>query len=100
MNCLVSALDFYFPENKEIRTIEVASMDLEIPSCVEVIKDNFMANNKFLRRLYISKGIKSIGKNAFSNCINLEEIILPEEDFYIGQGAFSGCYNLKSFKMI
>lgn len=40
-------------------------------------------------------GITTIADNAFSGCVSLAEITLPEQIGIIGSYAFSGCSNLK-----
>jgi hypothetical protein len=40
-------------------------------------------------------GITTIADNAFSGCVSLAEITLPEQIEIIGSSAFSGCSNLK-----
>lgn len=47
----------------------------------------------------IYNGIKHIGKKAFYNCRNLQEIILPDSLESIGESAFSGCTALRSIKI-
>ncbi len=44
----------------------------------------------------ILSGIKSLGKNAFSNCSNLIRVTIPDGLQSIGYYAFSGCTSLKS----
>jgi hypothetical protein len=42
-------------------------------------------------------GLTTIADNAFSGCVSLAEITLPEQIRIIGSSAFSGCSNLKEF---
>ncbi len=52
--------------------------------------------NVGIRRMVIPANIKTIGKNAFNKCEDLEELILEEGIELIEQGAFSRCYKLKT----
>lgn len=45
--------------------------------------------------LVIDESIRKIGDNAFSECPNLYDIVLPKDIQYIGFGAFSGCLDLE-----
>ena len=40
------------------------------------------------------KSVKSIGNNAFSNCINMNCVRIPENVAEIGESAFSQCFDL------
>lgn len=53
-------------------------------------------SNCELKSISIPNSVRTIGKNAFSNCWNLESIDLPDSVVSIGESAFSGCTNLKS----
>ena len=44
--------------------------------------------------------LSSIGKNAFLNCNELTEVILPSSSYTIDSYAFQGCSNLKHIKMV
>ena len=46
--------------------------------------------------LYHTSGLTEITGNAFMNCVELEEIILPPSVTHINYGAFDNCSNLKS----
>lgn len=45
------------------------------------------------------KGIKSIGRDAFSGCVGLEHVVIPEGVVELEWGAFGGCVNLKSISL-
>ena len=42
--------------------------------------------------------LKDIGKNAFQNCKNLQQVVLPVTLKYIREGAFAGCKELVEIK--
>lgn len=44
----------------------------------------------------VKTGVKTIGKNAFSDCYKLQKIVLPDTVIKIGSEAFSWSYNIKS----
>lgn len=48
---------------------------------------------------YNGKKIKGIGMNAFENCKNLKNIIIPEGIEEIETNAFKGCENLKNISL-
>ena len=43
----------------------------------------------------IPDSVKSIGDNAFSNCINLESVIIPDSVVSIGSCAFANCKSIR-----
>lgn len=47
----------------------------------------------------IPQTVSNICESAFSNCVNLENIILPEQLRVIGWWTFNGCSNLKSIRI-
>lgn len=53
------------------------------------------AKNSFINGEYeILNGTKSIRSYAFSNCVNLEKLVMPDTITSIGDSAFSDCKNL------
>lgn len=49
--------------------------------------------------VHIPDGVTSIEKNAYKDCLNLEEIYIPDSVIEIGEGAFCGCVNLKEVRL-
>ncbi len=49
-----------------------------------------------IKKIVVGPDITYIGKYAFCQCKNLEEVVLPDTEITIGAGAFEKCYNLKS----
>ena len=55
--------------------------------------------NRAITKIFISKGITSIGSEAFYNCSNLTSINIPNSVTSIGEFAFEGCSNLTSINI-
>ena len=49
--------------------------------------------------MVLPNGLRVILRNAFKNCISLEEIFLPETVERIDDNAFMGCTGLKSINI-
>ncbi len=64
----------------------------ELP--IEIISENAFSGCN-ITNVMIYDNIKSIGKKAFANCINLEGVTIPDSVTEIGEEAFAGCTNLK-----
>lgn len=77
---------------------------ISIPQKVRTIEDLAFAECSGLEKVTFectqtdnaAEGIHRIGMNAFRNCRNLREIVLPETLEYIGNQAFRGCSRLES----
>ena len=52
-----------------------------------------------VQTVVLENGVISIGKHAFSNCVNLTSIAIPEGITEIGAEAFCGCTNLDSIQL-
>ena len=77
-------------ENYEGERIEV-----NIPNNVREIAENVFYNCIHLKNVNFSEGIQIIGNDSFSQCRNLEEIVLPKSLISVGSNAFKGCSALK-----
>ena len=53
------------------------------------------AQKQFIRFIYISDGITTIGNNAFFDLSNAKSLYIPEGISSIGEGAFENCSELK-----
>ena len=62
---------------------------------VTAIADNAFSDNSstksMLRTIVLPDTLKTIGANAFKDCVKLESITLPDSVTSIGAGVFSGC---------
>lgn len=52
-----------------------------------------------VQTVVLENGVISIGRHAFSNCVNLTSIAIPEGITEIGAEAFCGCTNLDSIQL-
>ncbi len=64
-----------------------------IPNSVTSL-GNFSLCNSTVSTFIIPESVKSFGKCAFGNCLNLSTITIPESITTIGESVFSGCRNL------
>lgn len=55
-----------------------------------------MFGSTLIKNIILPKNTRSIGWNAFRNCIQLEAIQIPSKVSYIGASAFSYCTSLKA----
>ena len=65
-----------------------------IPHFVTEIEANAFAHCKFLTRIDLPTGLRSIGDGAFAQCRDLFDVFIPESVTHIGKGAFADCYDL------
>ena len=102
---------YAFADCTELKTIRIPEDVTKIPSflllgctqlkkviiegIVDYISSGAFENCKNLRIVELKK-VERIFKKAFSGCISLNNIILPEGLKIIDQGAFEGCVKLKS----
>lgn len=68
--------------------------DVIIPSCITEIGEKAFKGNNSLKSVIITGNVKIIGGDAFSDCTNLEIVVLPESMEKIGC-AFARCSSLK-----
>lgn len=50
-------------------------------------------------KITVKKGTRLIAANAFQDCVNITELVIPDSVKYINDGAFSRCKNLISVKL-
>ena len=68
---------------------------IRIPDSVKTI-DSYAFNRSALTHVEFGSGLKTIGRNAFSNCMSLTSVILNEGLENVGTKAFSACSQLNS----
>lgn len=66
-------------------------------SVVEIAESSF--SNTPIEEAIITEGITYIGRNAFSNCKNLHQVVLPISIEEIENSAFENCNKLKSISL-
>ena len=66
-------------------------------SFVEYIRNRSFSDCKNLESIIIPKSVKSIGAKAFLNCLLIESFSLPPLIKSINEFTFCGCMELKSF---
>ncbi|MDD3972333.1 MAG: leucine-rich repeat domain-containing protein [Clostridia bacterium] len=71
----------------------------QIPLTVEYIGKNAFSNCEMLQQVVYPDSLIEIGQNAFKNCINLADIEIPEGTLNLRAGAFWECVNLSSIKI-
>ncbi len=60
----------------------------------EITEIIYFPNTSISKKISIPSSVTSIGRNSFTYCVNLEELIIPPNVTTIERGAFSGCLNL------
>jgi predicted phosphodiesterase len=75
------------------------SKEFKIPETVEHIADYTFSNCINIETIIISPSVKTIGNFAFYKCRELKKIDIPDSVKSIGIGAFEGCTNLEEVKL-
>ena len=66
-----------------------------VPNFVTEIEAEAYSFCKFLARIELPKGLRSIGSGAFAYCRDLFDVLIPESVTHMGKGVFANCYDLK-----
>ncbi len=74
----------------------VPSEEVRIPGTVKNVMSGLLYDSKILKTLIIEDGVETIGEFAFSDCLNLLSVNLPNTITIIPAEAFSCCENLTS----
>lgn len=73
-----------------------ACVNIVIPDGVEEISSEAFSYNYYIRTLRIPESVKTIEREAFSNCDSLEVIIENDvDDVHLGYGVYKNCKSLK-----
>ena len=72
--------------------------EISIPG-ITVIEQGTFSECKFLRKIEIASGTKTINAAAFERCEELSEVTLPNSITNISMWAFADCYSLTSLKL-
>ena len=70
----LQVLKFMEVKNGVLTRYNGQAESLVIPSCVEKIDDEAFKDNKYLKKITVSCGVKEIGRSVFENCVKLESI--------------------------
>lgn len=76
--------------------IEAIEADYELGEDLNFIENTY----KIPSSLVIPEGCKKIGRNAFVQCVKLDEVIIPGSVESIGSGSFWNCIYLKTVKIL
>lgn len=68
---------------------------VKIPNWIEILHSGSFKNSTF-KQIIISEGITEIWDEAFDNCVNLTNIVLPKSLSWLGNDAFSWCTGLET----
>ena len=118
-DCSVPSLIYYPPRTPNARSAETSSefgefvlkttvyanefnideaeydkLHMLLPDCIETIEDEGFGNCEKLERVYLSKNLKTIGKNVFKGS-SLDSVLIPKSLQSIGTNAFANCTDLK-----
>lgn len=58
---------------------QISEVIFDIDASISEIKDNIFSGNKYIQSITFSKNLTTLGKSAFQNCINLENVTFPED---------------------
>jgi len=75
------------------------SGDGDMPDYAQAISVPWWQYKESIHSIVIEIGVKSIGEIAFSNCVNLTSVTIPNTVTRIGSMAFNGCKNLTSINI-
>jgi len=80
---------------ERVRLNKCAIQSLKIPASVKAISDDAFSECVELENIMLPDGIEIIGKKAFYHCIKLKKIDLPDSIHTLGKEAFRQCKSLK-----
>lgn len=88
----------------QISKYEGTETEVEIPSSyngkpVTAVNDAAFYNNSAITSVVIPEGVETIGKNAFSGCVELTYAVFPSTLTSIGSSAFVFCKKLNNVEI-
>ena len=86
-------------KDKLIYAPYTVSGEYTVPEAINYIENSAFQGRKNLTKIVIPKNVLAIGDNAFSDCINVTEIVFEGkrvDNLDIGTRAFAGCTKLKT----
>lgn len=101
-------------EDKSVKIADVSAANLEyelsetgtltingfgnMPEFTSVESIPWYSEKEKIKKIVIN-GVTSVSNHAFSDCVNLEEVVFPEQFETIGEAAFSGCVKLPEINL-
>ncbi len=82
-----------------IKAPESLSGTYEIPSSVNCIENNAFSNCINLEKIILSEAITELGKSIFNGCKNLKSIFFNSEIKEIGDYCFAGCESIEELSI-
>ena len=95
--CVTSSILYSKQDVKEIDYTALAGAQITsvtIPGSVEFIDYGAFSDCSNLETVILEEGVKTIGENAFYNCSNLKSITIPSSVSSVEHYAFNGCGSL------
>lgn len=86
--------DGFAVENGLLLRYEGEASSIATPSGVVAIAPNAFRENKKIKSVVLSEGVKFIGNEAFYGCEGIRQLRLPQSLVSIGNAAFSHCRRL------
>ena len=77
--------------NKELPNGKV----LYLPKNQKTIYADVFRGNEEIVKVVLNEGLKEIGEYAFAGCINLREVVFPNNRLILRRGCFKDCISLK-----
>ena len=90
---------YMFRNCNKLETIVLPNNITELGGGVFGYNNGDKHDNTTLKTVIIGDKVSSIGSGAFSGCVSLANINLPNSVSYIDSGAFNGCINLTSIDL-
>jgi len=79
-----------------IKAESTCSGKIVVKDGIHAISDNAFENCKDITEVVLPQSMRKIGACVFQNCTNLEHIQMPDEMDFLGENAFYGCAKLNN----